>query len=95
MRTVGQAVAGLRDPASLAPTLRALGAAHAKYGVVPVHFDVVGDALLWTLESALHPQGRWTPATADAWAKAWTLVRSVMQPALVEATERAAAKSTQ
>ena len=43
MRTVGQAVAGLSDLNTLIPVLQSLGAAHAKYGVQPEHFKVVGE----------------------------------------------------
>lgn len=64
MRTVGQAVAGLKDVRSLIPVLQGLGAAHAKYGVQPAHFAVIGEALLWTLEHGLG--ALWTPEVCDA-----------------------------
>ncbi len=47
MRTVGQAVAGLSDVKTLIPVLQSLGAAHAKYGVQPEHFPVVGQ--VWSV----------------------------------------------
>ena len=92
MRTVGQAVAGLSTPDALVPVLRTLGGAHSKYGVQPAHFDVVGEALLWTLEQGLG--GLWTADVRDAWTRTFALVRSVMEPALVEANQQRAAAAT-
>jgi hemoglobin-like flavoprotein len=83
MRTVGQAVAGLKDVHALVPVLKGLGAAHAKYGVQPAHFAVIGEALLWTLERGLGT--RWTPEVRDAWSRTYSVVQSVMEPALIEA----------
>lgn len=86
MRTVGQAVAGLKDVRSLVPVLQGLGAAHAKYGVQPAHFAIVGEALLWTLEQGLG--ALWTPEVRDAWARTYSVVQSVMEPALLEAAAK-------
>ena len=41
MNTVGAAVAGLSDVASLIPVLQALGKRHANYGVESAHFAAV------------------------------------------------------
>jgi hemoglobin-like flavoprotein len=90
MRTVGQAVAGLSDVQSLIPVLRSLGAAHAKYGVQPEHFPIVGQALLWTLEQGLGKL--WTPEVRDAWARTYATVQSVMEPALIAAAKESANK---
>mmetsp|Transcript_10698 Transcript_10698/g.26475 ORF Transcript_10698/g.26475 Transcript_10698/m.26475 type:complete len:153 (+) Transcript_10698:64-522(+) len=86
MRTVGKAVAGLSNLEALVPVLQKLGAAHAKYGVKPEHFPIVGEALLWTLEDGLGPAGAWTPEVKEAWTKTWETIVSVMEPALCEAS---------
>ena len=44
MRAVGGAVAGLSDVAKLIPVLSMLGKKHLAYGVMPEHYDVVGQA---------------------------------------------------
>ena len=53
MAAVKTAVDGLDDIDQVAPFLIRLGARHVRYGVVPAHFDLVGGALLWTLEQGL------------------------------------------
>lgn len=40
------------DPATLAPGLRQLGLRHVAYGTQPIHYAIVGEALLSTLESS-------------------------------------------
>ena len=88
MRTVGQAVAGLSDVESLVPVLQQLGARHAKYGVQPEHFGIVGQALLWTLEQGLVGAGAWTPEVKDAWTKTYATVQSAMEPALASEIQK-------
>ena len=41
-----------------------LGKRHVKYGVLPAHYDVVGQALLATLESGLGAE--WTEQASQA-----------------------------
>ena len=92
MRTVGEAVAGLSDVQSLIPVLQNLGAGHAKYGVQPEHFPIVGQALLWTLEQGLGGAGAWTPEVKDAWTKTYATVQSVMEPALAAEIQKSGEK---
>ena len=40
------AVKGLADLDKLVPVLQGLGTKHVQYGVIPEHYDVVGQALL-------------------------------------------------
>jgi len=54
--------------------------------VVPNHFPIVGEALLWTLEQGLGD--KWTPEVKTEWTEAWDLLVSVMSPALVSAAHR-------
>ena len=83
MRTVGSAVAGLRDITSLVPTLVQLAERHSDFRVLPEHFPVVGEALLWTLEKGLG--GKWTREVKAAWEEVWSTIVSVMAPALAHA----------
>ena len=76
MTTVGVAVQGLRDLDALVPVLEKLGARHLGYGVQEAHYDVVGEALLKTLESALGDE--WTPAVREAWTQTYGVVKTTM-----------------
>lgn len=69
-------VNGLMDLEPLLPTVRALGARHAGYGVKPEHYDTVGDALLWTLAQGLGDD--FTDDVRQAWADAYGLLSSTM-----------------
>lgn len=55
----------LDTPELLVPILRASGRRHAAYHVERQHFDSVGAALLWTLETLLG--SAWTPEAKAAW----------------------------
>ena len=77
MEMIGAAVGLLDRPETLDPTLRALGARHAGYGVQPAHYAVVGGALLDTLAAGLGE--RFTPDTRAAWAATYAHISRVMQ----------------
>ena len=53
MKTINIAVEALNDVEPLVPTLKQMGADHAGYGVKDRDYNVVGAALLWTLEQGL------------------------------------------
>jgi len=72
-------VAGLEDPESLLPTLRALGEAHRRYGAKGVHFLSVGDALIQTLADRNGPG--FEGETRVAWQRLYAWVANVMQAA--------------
>jgi len=76
MTTVGVAVAGLTDLEKLVPVLKALGERHKARGVLPAHYDVVGAALLYTLEHGLGD--RWSDNVRTAWSSVYTLVSTTM-----------------
>jgi hemoglobin-like flavoprotein len=76
MAAVKTAVDGLRTLDEVAPFLVRLGARHVGYGVVPEHFDVVGAALMWTLERGLGE--KFTPAVAEAWGEVWQIIVDTM-----------------
>ena len=76
MEAVKAAVDGLDDPEAAAPFLVRLGARHMRYGVCPDHFDVIGAALLSTLEQELGES--FTPHVRDAWTAAWAVIATAM-----------------
>ena len=47
-----------------------------RYGVCPDHFDVIGAALLSTLEQELGES--FTPHVRDAWTAAWAVIATAM-----------------
>jgi len=77
MAAIKTAVDGLGDLDVVGPFLVRLGARHVRYGVRTEHFDVVGTALLWTLEQGLGE--RFTPAVRDAWTAAWDVIAGAMR----------------
>ena len=76
-------VAGLDRPETIVPAVQHLGRKHAGYGAQPADYAAVGAALLWTLERGLG--AAFTPAVADAWLAAYTLLAGVMQAAAADA----------
>ena len=61
----------------LIPILHKLGAAHVKYGVLPPHYDVVGQALIETLEAALSES--FTDEIKSAWIEIYGVISSAMK----------------
>jgi hemoglobin-like flavoprotein len=76
MAAVKAAVEGLDNLEAVEPFLVKLGARHVRYGVRPEHFDLGGEALLWTLEQGLGEA--FTPEVRDAWTSAWTVIAGAM-----------------
>jgi hemoglobin-like flavoprotein len=76
VQTVGTAVAGLRDLDALVPVLRELGKKHVGYGVLEAHYDVVGDALMKTLEQGLGDA--FAPEARRAWEAVYAVVKATM-----------------
>lgn len=76
MRMIGVAVSKLTDLDTLIPVLASLGQAHAGYGVMPAHYDMVGQALLKTLSQGLGEA--FTPEVERAWAEVYGVVASTM-----------------
>ena len=75
-------VARLDKPDSLVADLTQLAQRHVRYGVQVRHYDLVGEALLWTLEQGLG--NAWTEETKNAWVACYTLLATVM----INATEQ-------
>ena len=80
------AVEGLHRLDEIGPMLVRLGARHVRYGVRPEHFDVVGEALMWTLEQGLGDE--LTASVRDAWLAAWAVIRGAMETGMRQITER-------
>lgn len=76
INTVDTAFSLLHDLPTLVPVLQALGKAHVKYGIKPVHYDYIGAALLATLAAGLG--GAFTPETEQAYATVWGVVAATM-----------------
>jgi hemoglobin-like flavoprotein len=84
MTAVKAAVDGLGDLEQLAPFLVRLGARHVRYGVRVEHFDVVAEALLWTLEQGLGDF--FTAEVREAWIAAWGVIVEAMTVGMKQAS---------
>jgi nitric oxide dioxygenase len=69
-------VTNLEKMDSLLPAVRELGRRHKTYGVRNRHYEVVGAALLWTLEIGLGTG--WSSELAEAWKQAYGRVAQAM-----------------
>ena len=85
IQTLTVVVRSLDRLEQIVPAVQALGRRHGGYGVRPAHYDMVGAALLWTLEQGLGDA--FTPELGEAWADAYSILATVMIEA-AEATER-------
>jgi hemoglobin-like flavoprotein len=83
MQMLTAAVKGLDRLDQLVPVVQELGRRHAAYGVADAHYDTVGSALLWTLETGLG--ALFTPETREAWATVYGLLATTMRDAAREA----------
>jgi hemoglobin-like flavoprotein len=72
MKMLSVAVAALDDVDKILPAVADLGRRHVQYGVRQEHYEIVGEALLWTLEEGLGNQ--FTPKVKEAWTAVYTLV---------------------
>ena len=76
---INTVVANLSNLSTLVPAIEDLGRRHVGYGVKSAHYDTVGEALLWTLETALGDA--FTADTREAWTRAYVILSEVMQSA--------------
>ncbi|MEM7031022.1 MAG: globin family protein [Chloroflexota bacterium] len=83
MKTLAFVVWGLHETNKLIPVVSQLGERHVGYGVTDEHYDTVGAALLWTLQTGLGE--KFTPEVEDAWATAYNLLADVMKHAIAAA----------
>ncbi|MEC4988142.1 MAG: globin domain-containing protein, partial [Oscillatoria sp. PMC 1068.18] len=69
-------VENIRKPEVLESALKGLGAKHVKYGALPEHYPLVGNALLTTFEQYLGSD--WTPEVKQAWVDAYGAITELM-----------------
>jgi len=74
--TIATAVSLLGDLGTLVPVLQSLGLRHMGYKVVPAHYDVVGQALIKSLVTALGSS--MTPTVTNAYLKVYTIIKNTM-----------------
>lgn len=87
MKTINIAVEALDDVEPLIPTLKQMGADHAGYGVKERDYNVVGAALLWTLEQGLGDA--YTDEVKNAWGAVYEVLANVMKEGAAEAEQAA------
>ena len=76
MTMLAMVVAGLERLDQLLPTVKALGARHAGYGVEPEHYHTVAAALIQTLEQGLGMS--FVEEVREAWIIAYGILADVM-----------------
>ncbi len=87
MTMIGYVINRLDKLDTILDDIKQLARRHVKYGVREEHYEVVGAALLWTLERAL--VSLWTDEVKEAWTNCYQLLASAMLQATAEAPERA------
>ena len=60
----------------LSEEIVAMAQRHIDYGVIPAHYKLVGDALLWTLEKGLGSD--WNEEVKIAWISCYSLLSDTM-----------------
>jgi len=83
MTMLAAAVKGLDDLGALVPVVQDLGKRHVGYGVEDAHYDTVGAALLFTLETGLGEA--WNDEVKDAWVVVYTVLATTMKDAAATA----------
>jgi hemoglobin-like flavoprotein len=76
MAAIGAVVNGLGEIETVIPVAQELAQRHVAYGVKPEHYNVVGAALLWTLEQGL--ADAFTPELRAAWSEAYGTLSGLM-----------------
>jgi len=79
MSSIAFAVASLQELSELVPVVQDLGRRHAAYGVEDEHYEIVAEALLWTLDQGLGPD--FTPDVKAAWVSVYTTLAVTMRSA--------------
>lgn len=76
MNALNVTVGALNAPEKVIPVLQNLGRKHLSYGATEDAYPLVGEALLWTLQTRLGDE--FTPETRDAWLATYAWVSNVM-----------------
>jgi hemoglobin-like flavoprotein len=82
MKMLATAVTHLHEVEKIVPAVQHLGRTHVGYGVTAEQYDIVGEALIWTLGKGLGDA--FTDEVKDAWIEAYTLLATVMKDAAAE-----------
>lgn len=93
MNTLNVAVGALNAPDKIIPILQKLGRGHVGYGATDDAYQVVGEALLWTLHVRLGDE--FTVETREAWLAAYGWLSQVMISAAHEVESAEQADATQ
>jgi len=72
-------VRSLHAPEKIIEPVKNLAVKHVGYGVEPVHYTYVGNALLRTLKKGLGE--KFTPELRDAWVEAYATLAEIMKEA--------------
>lgn len=80
--TLALAVEGLRQPEQIIATVQNLGRRHGGYGVKEEYYDILSQALLWTLAQVLGVE--FTAPVRKAWEEAYTFLSEIMKEAAAE-----------
>jgi nitric oxide dioxygenase len=79
VNTLAMVVRSLHMPEKIIGPAQLLAKKHVQYGVEPVHYTYVGNALLRTLKTGLGDD--FTPELRNAWIEAYGLLSGVMKAA--------------
>jgi hemoglobin-like flavoprotein len=82
MQMLGTAISNLHEVDKIIPIVEELGRRHVGYGVTAEHYELVGEALLWTVEQTLALA--FTPAIKEAWAATYLSLTKVMTNAAAQ-----------
>jgi len=75
-------VSRLDHPDKMEDNIKAMGQRHETYGVKPEHYQMAGNALLWTFEKGLGKD--WNEDIKDAWLACYIMLAKMMIPAAKE-----------
>jgi nitric oxide dioxygenase len=79
MTMLAMVVYSLHEPGQVLPAIHELSVRHVGYGVKLADYDVLGEALLWTIEQALGED--FTPAVREAWGACYDELAGEMKAA--------------
>ena len=79
LAALGMVITSLHAPATIIGPARALAVKHVSYGVIPIHYTYVGNALLRALKKGLGEE--FTPELRSAWVEAYRMLADVMKEA--------------
>ncbi len=79
MAMIATAVKGLDKPVSIIGAVQDLGKRHVGYGVEDAHYETVGAALLYTLETGLGEH--WNEEVKEAWTAVYVDLATTMKNA--------------